>query len=174
MSVTGCAKWKQKHYYRSAYVEGDACGCGVSPVAYDSVVPGPASAIISAPRKVLPAPVFDDQSRLVAVAAPTHYRIPDSRFQIPNGLQRPDGIWNPESRFNRNRNFGSKPLLWRIQDAQNSEAATASPLSSSSSTFASFVQSRVSERCMPVGQPEGNTPGSQSPAPSSEDRRRGA
>ena len=28
MSVTGCAKWKQKHYYRSAYVDGDVCGCG--------------------------------------------------------------------------------------------------------------------------------------------------
>jgi hypothetical protein len=57
MSVTGCAKWKQKHYYRSAYTEGDACGCGVSP-AYDNVAPAPTSGIISAPAKVLPAPQF--------------------------------------------------------------------------------------------------------------------
>jgi hypothetical protein len=57
MSVTGCAKWKQKHHYRSAYIEGDACGCGVSS-AYDNVAPVPAGGIISAPAKVLPAPQF--------------------------------------------------------------------------------------------------------------------
>ncbi len=57
MSVTGCAKWKQKHYYRSAYTDGDACGCGVAS-AYDNVAPAPAGAIISAPAKVLPAPQF--------------------------------------------------------------------------------------------------------------------
>ena len=57
MSVTGCAKWKQKHYYRSAYTEGDACGCGVAP-AYDTVAPAPVGAIISAPPKALPAPQF--------------------------------------------------------------------------------------------------------------------
>jgi hypothetical protein len=57
MSVTGCAKWKQKHYYRSAYTEGDACGCGVSPI-YDNVAPAPVGAIISAPPKALPAPQF--------------------------------------------------------------------------------------------------------------------
>ena len=58
MSVTGCAKWKQKHYYRSAYVEGDACGCGVSPVVYDNAAPAPAGTVISAPGKVLPAGQF--------------------------------------------------------------------------------------------------------------------
>jgi hypothetical protein len=58
MSITGCAKWKQKHYYRSAYVDGDVCGCGASPVAYDTVAPAPSGAIISAPAKVLPAPQF--------------------------------------------------------------------------------------------------------------------
>jgi hypothetical protein len=58
LSVTGCAKWKQKHYYRSAYVEGDACGCGVSPAVYDSAAPAPVGAVISAPGKVLPAPQF--------------------------------------------------------------------------------------------------------------------
>jgi hypothetical protein len=58
MSVTGCHKWKQKHYYRSAYHDGDICGCGVA-APYDTVVPAaPAGAIISAPAKVLPAPQF--------------------------------------------------------------------------------------------------------------------
>jgi hypothetical protein len=58
MSVTGCAKWKKKHFYRSAYVEGDACGCGSSiagpvgaPAVYDSFTPGPSSQIMSAPSK---------------------------------------------------------------------------------------------------------------------------
>jgi hypothetical protein len=57
MSISGCAKWKQKHYYRSAYVEGDACGCGV-PAAYDTGGPVPSATIISAPPKALPAPQF--------------------------------------------------------------------------------------------------------------------
>jgi hypothetical protein len=58
MSVTGCAKWKQKHYYRSAYIEGDACGCGVSSV-HDNIVTAPAATIMSAPMKgPLPAPQF--------------------------------------------------------------------------------------------------------------------
>ncbi len=59
MSTSGCAKWKNKHLYRSAYVEGDACGCGSShagaivgsPAVYDTVVPGPSSQILSAPMK---------------------------------------------------------------------------------------------------------------------------
>jgi hypothetical protein len=59
MSITGCAKWKKKHFYRSAYVEGDACGCGSSipgpivggPAAFDSIGPAPSSSIISAPMK---------------------------------------------------------------------------------------------------------------------------
>jgi hypothetical protein len=60
MSTVGCAKWKNKHYYRSAYVEGDACGCGSSiagpvgaPAAFDSFGPGPSSQIMSAPSKGL-------------------------------------------------------------------------------------------------------------------------
>ncbi len=55
----GCSKWKKKHFYRAAYVDGDACGCGATtagpivgaPAAFDSVVPGPSSQIISAPMK---------------------------------------------------------------------------------------------------------------------------
>jgi hypothetical protein len=67
VSFPGCAKWKQKHFYRSAYVEGDACGCGTAyagtPVVgahpYDNYVAGPSSAVISAPAKgPLPAPQF--------------------------------------------------------------------------------------------------------------------
>ena len=59
MSITGCRKWKKKHFYRAAYTEGDACGCGASasgpivgaPAAFDSVISGPSSSIISAPAK---------------------------------------------------------------------------------------------------------------------------
>jgi hypothetical protein len=67
VSFPGCAKWKKKHFHRAAYIEGDACGCGTAyagtPVvgapAYDSYVPGPSSAVISAPAKgPLPAPQF--------------------------------------------------------------------------------------------------------------------
>jgi hypothetical protein len=67
VSFPGCAKWKKKHFYRSAYIEGDACGCGsayagmpaVGAPAYDSYVAGPSSAVLSAPAKgPLPAPQF--------------------------------------------------------------------------------------------------------------------
>jgi hypothetical protein len=59
VSFPGCAKWKKHHFYRSAYIEGDACGCGpayagtpvVGAPAYDTVIPGPSSAVISAPTK---------------------------------------------------------------------------------------------------------------------------
>ena len=59
MSPTGCSKWKKKHLYRSAYVEGDSCGCGAShsgPIvddgpAFESFGPTPQSSIISAPSK---------------------------------------------------------------------------------------------------------------------------
>jgi hypothetical protein len=64
----GCHHWKKKHLYRSAYVDGDACGCGSSiggssyvdgPAAYDNFVPGPPGPIISAPAKgPLPAAQF--------------------------------------------------------------------------------------------------------------------
>jgi hypothetical protein len=65
VSFPGCAKWKRKHFYRSACVEGDVCGCGSyatgapivgAPAAYDTVVPG---TVISAPAKgPLPAAQF--------------------------------------------------------------------------------------------------------------------
>jgi hypothetical protein len=58
MSVTGCAKWKQKHLYRSAYVDGEICGCGAAAPVYDTVAPVHSGAVISAPGKVLPAPQF--------------------------------------------------------------------------------------------------------------------
>jgi hypothetical protein len=62
VSFPGCAKWKQKHFYRSAYIEGDACGCGTAYAgapAYVNYVPGPSSAVISAPAKgPMPAPQF--------------------------------------------------------------------------------------------------------------------
>ncbi len=59
MSPTGCSKWKKKHLYRSAYVEGDSCGCGASysgPIvddgpAFESFGPTPQNSIISAPSK---------------------------------------------------------------------------------------------------------------------------
>jgi hypothetical protein len=59
MSTTGCAKWKKKQYYRSAYVDGDGCGCGSTmagpivgaPAVFDSAVPAPAGQIIAAPMK---------------------------------------------------------------------------------------------------------------------------
>jgi hypothetical protein len=63
VSFPGCAKWKKKHFYHSAY-EGDACGCGGytagvpvgAPAAIDTVVSGPGS-VISAPAKgPMPAP----------------------------------------------------------------------------------------------------------------------
>jgi len=63
VSFPGCAKCKKKHFYTSAYIEGDACGCGTAAYAgapaYDHYVPGPSSAIISAPAKgPMPAPQF--------------------------------------------------------------------------------------------------------------------
>jgi hypothetical protein len=64
VSFPGCAKWKKKHFYHSAYADADVCGCGSytagvpvgAPAAFDTVVPGP-GAIISAPAKgPMPAP----------------------------------------------------------------------------------------------------------------------
>ncbi len=61
-SFPGCAKWKHKHFHRSAYIESDVCGCGTAYAgapAYESYVPGPSSAVISAPSKSpLAAPQF--------------------------------------------------------------------------------------------------------------------
>jgi hypothetical protein len=67
VSFPGCSKWKKKHFCRSDYIEGDACGCGGyvgggpvvgAPTAFDAVVPGPAP-IISAPVKTpVAAPQF--------------------------------------------------------------------------------------------------------------------
>ncbi len=95
MSVTGCAKWKQKHYYRSAYTDGDVCGCGVAS-AYDNVVPRQRAGSFPHLRRCCPRPSFDHDLQHDAVAAQliSEFHIPE--FQIPVGLSDllDSGTWN--------------------------------------------------------------------------------
>ncbi len=127
MSVTGCAKWKQKHYYRSAY-EGDACGCGAAPV-YETAAPSPClrQRARSYPHlgKCCPRPSFDDTLSWTRLLP--NFRFQDSRF---HRVFQPDGIWN-SSKLRR----------------RHGESFVGGDLS--------LVRSGVSQRRMLVGQPEG-------------------